>query len=327
MIRIKKSLILGFALLASTFYAEAQQDPQYSQYMFNSLVINPAYAGYKETLNASGLYRNQWLDVPGGPITQSLVLDGSFFNDQIGLGLSVVKDKIGLQEQSTAYLNFAYKLTVGDGATLAFGMGAGVGQYKYNGGQAEYDDPNDPTLAIGSASFISPDLRAGVHYSTDKFYAGFSSTNLISSVINSGQTAKDAIVRQGRHFFLTAGYLIDFGSFVKFKPSFLIKEDTKGPTNLDINNFFLLGEKVWLGASYRTSVNLLNKKGVVGNVKSPDALVGMIEIFAADGVRIGYAYDYSLSALKGFDNGSHEISLGITFGPKRRVPILSPRYF
>jgi type IX secretion system PorP/SprF family membrane protein len=313
MIRIKKSLILGFALLASTFYAEAQQDPQYSQYMFNSLVINPAYAGYKGTLNASGLYRNQWLDVPGGPVTQSLVLDGSFYNDQIGLGLSVVKDKIGLQEQSTAYLNFAYKLTVGDGATLAFGMGAGVGQYKFNGGQAQYDDPNDPTLAIGSAAFTSPDIRAGIHYSTDKFYAGFSSTNLISSFLNNGQTAKDAIVRQGRHFFLTAGYLI--------------KEDTKGPTNLDINNFFLLGEKVWLGASYRTSVNLLNKKGVVGNVKSPDALVGMIEVFATDGVRIGYAYDYSLSALKGFDNGSHEISLGITFGPKRRVPILSPRYF
>ncbi|MBK0381880.1 type IX secretion system membrane protein PorP/SprF [Pedobacter sp. SD-b] len=326
MIKIKKSLLVGFALLASTFYAEAQQDAQYSQYMFNSLVINPAYAGYKGTLNASGLYRIQYVDVPGGPVTQSIVLDGSFFDDKVGLGLTVVKDKIGLQEQSSAFLNFAYKLTVGDGATLAFGLGAGVGQYKYNGGQAEYDDPNDPTLGLGTASYISPDLRAGIHYSTDKFYAGLSSTNLISSFINNGSTAKDEIVKQGRHIFLTAGYLLDFGSFVKYKPSFLIKEDTKAPTNLDINNFFLFGEKVWLGVSYRTSVNVF-KKGTVGNVKYSDALVGLIEIYASPGVRIGYAYDHSLNALKGFDNGSHEISLGITFGPKARPVILSPRYF
>jgi type IX secretion system PorP/SprF family membrane protein len=324
---MKKILLICFILIASTACTIAQQDAQYSQYMFNSLVINPGYAGYKQTLNASGLYRLQWVGVEGAPVTQSLVVDGSFFDDKIGLGLTVVKDKIGLQDLSSAYLNAAYKLTVGNGATLSFGIGAGINQYKFNTGNAQTNDPNDPTYSLGQGTFMNPDIRSGVHYSTDRFYAGFSATNMLSSFMDFGSTAKNSVSKQGRHYFLTAGYLIFINDFLKFKPSFLIKEDTKGPTNLDINNFLLLGEKVWLGTSYRTSVNLINKSGVSGSVKSPDAIVGLIEVFATDGVRIGYAYDHTMSALRGNDFGSHEISLGITFGPKRKVPILSPRYF
>mgnify|MGYP006155477539 CR=1 FL=1 len=327
MMSMKKILLVCFVLLANTYCALAQQDAQYSQYMFNSLVINPGYAGYKQTLNASGLYRLQWVGVEGAPTTQSLVLDGSFFDDKIGLGLTVVKDKIGLQDLTSTFLNAAYKVTVSNGATLSFGIGAGFNQYKFNTGNAQTDDPNDPTYALGQGAFSTPDLRTGVHYSTDRFYAGLSVTNMFSSFWDYGSTAENSILKQGRHYFLTAGYLIDINNFLKFKPSFLIKEDTKGPSNLDINNFFLLGEKVWLGASYRTSVNLLKKSGVTGSVRAPDAIVGLVEVFATDGVRIGYAYDHAMSSLKGLDFGSHEISLGITFGPKRRIPILSPRYF
>jgi type IX secretion system PorP/SprF family membrane protein len=325
--KILKSLFFCIIFLANSRFAEAQQDAQYSQYMFNSLVINPAYAGYKEALSLGALSRIQWVGIDGAPKTQTIIFDGSFGNDEkVGLGLSIVKDKLGLQEQSSAYLNYAYRLRVGDEARLAFGLGIGVAQYTLNGDGAITNDPNDPNFPYGKASFIVPDARFGVHYSTDQFYAGLSVTNLVSPSINYSNDTKNIVAKQGRHFFLTAGYLVDVLDFVKFKPSFLIKEDLKGPTNLDLNNFFLINEKVWLGFSYRTSVNLLNKSGVQGNVKSPDALVGMVEFYAGKGWRLGYAYDYTVSSLKGYESGSHEISIGITFG-KRDVSILSPRYF
>lgn len=328
MIRMKKNIILYFFLFALNSSVKSQQDPQYSQYMFNSLVINPAYAGYREVLNGSILNRDQWLNINGAPKTQSIILDGNFGNDEkIGLGLSVVTDRLGLQSQTTAYLNYAYRLRVGADARLAFGLGVGVGQYTLDGGGATTDNPNDPNFNYGKMSFRVPDARFGVHYSNYRFYAGLSATNLFSQSIDYRNVPKNQVARQGRHFFLTAGYLIDINDFLKFKPSFLIKEDTKGPTNLDINNFLLLGEKVWLGASYRTSVNLLNKSGVFGNVKSPNAVVGLVEFFAGKGWRLGYAYDHTVSSLSDNSGATHELSVGLSFGGKREVSILSPRYF
>lgn len=327
MTKIKKSTILCFALLASAFYAVAQQDAQYSQYMFNSLVINPAYAGYKESINLSALHRTQWVGFDGAPKTQSIVLDGSFNNDKVGLGLSIVNDKIGLQGQTNAYFNYAYRLKVGGSSTLAFGLGVGVAQFTLNNADANFEDPSDPNFAGGKLSFIAPDARVGVHFSNDKFYAGLSTTNLFSQVIDYSSATKNLVVKQGRHIFLTAGYLVDITDFLKFKPSFLIKEDTKGPTNLDINNFFLLGEKVWIGGSYRTSINAWKKSSIVGSVNAADAVVGLLEVYAGKGWRLGYAYDYSLSSIRGFDSGSHEISLGLILGGKKDYRILSPRYF
>ncbi|HEX7366154.1 MAG TPA: type IX secretion system membrane protein PorP/SprF [Pelobium sp.] len=327
MTKVKKSIFICFALLASTFCALAQQDAQYSQYMFNTLVINPAYAGYKGSLNLSALHRSQWVGVDGAPKTQSLVLDGSFANDKVGLALTVVNDKIGLQGQTNAYLNYAYKLKVSENGTLAFGLGVGLSQFTINNGKANFDDPSDPNFNGGRMSFIAPDAKTGIQFSTDKFYAGISATNLFSKVLDYSTRSKDLVIKRSQHLFLTAGYLVDINDFLKFKPSFLIKEDLEGPTNLDINNFFLLGEKVWLGASYRTSVKLWKKNNTIGSVKASDAVVGLLEIYAGKGFRIGYAYDQSVSSLQGFDNGSHEISVGYTFGAKKEYRILSPRYF
>ncbi|WP_017259417.1 PorP/SprF family type IX secretion system membrane protein [Pedobacter arcticus] len=327
MIKIKKSTLICFALLASSFYAVAQQDAQYSQYMFNTLVINPAYAGYKGDLNLSALHRSQWVGIDGAPKTQSLVLDGSFVNDKMGFALTVVNDRIGIQGQTNAYLNYAYKLKVSEEGTLAFGMGLGLAQFTLNTGDAHFNDPSDPNFNAGKLSFISPDAKAGLHFSTNKFYVGLSATNLFSKAIDYSTASKNLVIKQGQHIFFTAGYLVDVNDFLKFKPSFLIKEDTKGPTNLDINNFFLIGEKVWIGASYRTSVNLWKKNSTMGAVKASDAIVGLLEIYAGKRVRVGYAYDHSVSSLQGFDNGSHEISIGYTFGSKTEFSILSPRYF
>lgn len=307
--------------------AFSQQDPQFSQYMFNTLVINPAYAGYKETYNASLLHRDQWTGFEGAPKTQSLILDGAFGADKkIGLGLSIMNDKAGLQRQTSAHANYAYRIPVGDEARLALGISIGVAQYSLNPSDAHIEDETDGNFADKQTYFV-PDARFGVHYSNSKFYAGLSATNLISNSINYQQVGKNTIARQGRNYFLTAGYLFDLNPNFKLKPSFLLKEDTKGPTSLDINSFVLVKESVWIGATYRAGVNLWKKTDWNSSTFSQNSLVGVVEAFVRKNVRVGYSYDYSLSDLGDYTNGTHEISLGFTLNTNKKSALLTPRYF
>src|SRR5690606_18679278 len=148
---MKKFYFSAFLIISTVFGLKAQQDAQFSQYMFNSLVINPAYAGYKETLNISLLHRDQWGGIEGAPKTQSLVLDGAFFNDKkVGLGLTVLNDKNGLLNQSSAYANYAYRIRMGENdARLSFGLAIGAAQYRLNGEDAFIDDPTDPNFSGG----------------------------------------------------------------------------------------------------------------------------------------------------------------------------------
>ena len=324
---MKSYLPVIFLLLFTKTYA--QQDAQYSQYMFNSLVINPAYAGYREALNVSMLHRDQWSGFEGAPKTQSVVIDGALgIDNRVGLGLSIVNDKIGLQRQSSAHANYAYRLPVGsDNARLSFGLSIGVAQFVLNTSDASIGDLDDPNFQDRRTYFV-PDARFGLHFSNDKLYAGASVTNLLSRSINYNQVGKNTIARQGRHFFVTAGYLVDLNPDLKFKPSFLFKEDTKGPTSLDINSFFLLKQSLWLGASYRTGVNLWKKSNLNTGSFKQNSLVGVVETFFLDKFRLGYAYDYSLTKLGNNTNGTHEISLGLILnGNRKSTALLTPRYF
>ncbi|QEK50527.1 type IX secretion system membrane protein PorP/SprF [Pedobacter aquae] len=323
-----RKILLNFILLVASLNVWAQQDAQYSQYMFNSLVINPAYAGYKETVNLSLLYRNQWVDVPGAPKTQSLVLDAAVADDKIGLGLSVVNDKSGIQDQFSAFANIAYRIPLAGESRLSFGLGVGFTQLGVNGSAAIIDDISDTEFLSGNSTGLAPDIRFGIHYSTEKLYIGLSAINLMEKAVDFSTSSQTLQVKQSQNYFLTAGYLVEVSDFLKFKPSIMVREDVKGPTNLDINNFFLLGERIWLGASYRTSLKLWDKPAVIGMPRSNNAVVGLVEFFAGKSWRIGYAYDYSLSNIRGYDNGTHEISLGLIInGGKRDLTILSPRYF
>jgi type IX secretion system PorP/SprF family membrane protein len=305
----------------------SQQDPQYSQYMFNTLVINPAYAGYRETANISLLHRDQWSGFAGAPKTQSLVADGAFGTDKkVGLGFSVVSDKAGLQRQTSAHANYAYRIPVGADARLALGISIGVGQFSLNSGDAQIQDESDPNFGEKQTYFV-PDARFGIHYSTSKFYAGLSATDLISNSIDYQQVGKNTIARQGRHYFLTAGGLFNLNSNFKLKPSFLIREDTKGPTNLDLNSFVLIKESLWIGGSYRTGINLWKKTGWDNSTFGQNSVVGLIEAFVLKNMRVGYSYDYSLSELVDHSNGTHEISLGFILNANKKSVALSPRYF
>lgn len=307
--------------------AFSQQDAQFSQYMFNTLVINPAYAGYRETKNITLLHRDQWTGFEGAPKTQTLIADGVFGTDKkVGLGVSIISDKAGLNQQNTAHANYAYRLPVGEDARLAFGVSIGVGQFTLNSSAANVQDESDPNFGSKQTYFV-PDARCGVHYSNSKFYAGLSATNLIANSINYQQVGKNTIAGRSRHYFLTAGYLFDLNANFKLKPSFLLREDAKGPTSLDINSFVLIKESVWVGASYRSGVNLWKKNNLNSGTFNQNSLVGVVETFFLKNLRAGYSYDYSLSSLGNHTNGTHEISLGVVLNANKKSALLTPRYF
>lgn len=305
--------------------AFSQQDAQFSQYMFNGIYINPAYAGYKEQLNLHAFYRTQWTGIEGAPKTMSLAVDGIANDGNVGLALQVSSDRLGAQRNQSVYGNYAYRIRMNaDGsARLAFGIGAGAVQLGIDGALL---NPNDPELnqPAGMQSSILPDARAGVYYSDNRFYAGFSADNLVSQYIAIDRYA--FIAQPKPHYYLTAGMLLPLSQDILLKPSFLLKDDRGGPTSLDVNAFLILAEKFWVGGSYRTGVKLYNKDYLQKDLSKVNSAVAAIQLFPTQNLRIGYAYDFSIGALQGYSGGTHEISIGYFFN-RKNTRMLSPRYF
>ena len=324
-----KKILFVFAITLSSLLAVAQQDAQYSQYMFNGIYINPAYAGYKEQLNVHSFYRNQWTGIIGAPKSMSLAVDAIANSGNVGLAFQVASDKLGAQNSVSAYANYAYRLRVGksESSRLALGVGVGVLQQGIDGNNLNARDEGDNFIPIGNQNEIVPDARAGVFYSDDRFYAGFSADNLIAQYILNQRNLSVYFQTPKTHFYLTVGMLLPINESVQIKPSFLLKDDRGGPTSLDINAFVLLGNKIWVGGSYRTAVKLYNKSYLQSNLQKTNSAVGMVEFFATNFLRLGYAYDQTLSSLAGYSGGSHEISVGFTIKPKKGIKMLTPRYF
>lgn len=321
------SFIILLLVLAAT--ANAQQDAQFSQYMFNGIYINPAYAGYREQFNLHAFYRNQWSGLNGAPQTFSVAADASANNERVGLALQLMNDRLGAEATTTAYLNYAYRIPVGDlnkNNRLAIGIGAGIVQYRLNGEKLDPDEAVDPTIMYQRKTILMPDARAGVYYNSDQFYAGLSVDNIIVHYLKPGKDPERLLPDKKMHMYLTAGGLIPLSENFLLKPSFLWKEDFAGPGSLDLNAFLLIAEKVWIGASYRTALNVLKKEELEQSLRKPAAFVGLAEIYLAQKLRIGYAYDVPLNKLGDYNYGSHEISLGYFFTP-RKARMLTPRYF
>ncbi|UKJ06468.1 type IX secretion system membrane protein PorP/SprF [Solitalea lacus] len=317
--------ILWLMLLNSAVYA--QQDAQFSQYMFNGIYINPAYAGYKEQMNLHTFYRSQWTGgLEGNPETFSLALDAIANNGNVGLALNVLKDQLGAESTLAGYLNYAYRLPVSEKARLAFGLGAGISQYSIDGAKLNPNQLEDPRVPKEKQSVIVPDLRAGLYYSSDRIYAGFSLDNLIGQYMSYTKDPTVLIPKKMPHFYLTAGGLIPLSGSLLLKPSFMLKNESKGPTTLDLNTFVLFAERLWLGASYRTGIGVWNKDNLQRDLSTTNAVVGLAEFFVTERIRIGYAYDFSFNKFKDFNYGTHELSLGYSFIPKK-LKMLTPRYF
>jgi len=312
-------------LMLSAGAIYAQQDAQQSQYMFNGIYINPAYAGYKENLNLHSYYRSQWTGIPGSPVSTSLAVDATANDGNVGLALQLSSDKLGAQSNLSAYANYAYRLKMNDDGSsrLAFGLGVGIQQLSINGAILSPNDP-EPSPLTGTQSTVLPDARLGIYYSTESFYAGISADNLVSQYIN--LKAYQYIAQPKPHYYLTAGFLAPLSDGLMLKPSFLLKDDAGGPTSLDLNAFLLFGDKLWVGGSYRTGVKLYNKSYLQNDLSNLNSIVGAVEFFPIENLRIGYGYDVSVGPVKSYSGGTHEISIGFYFD-SGKSRMLTPRYF
>ncbi len=313
-------VIISILFLLTTYQTVlAQQDAQFSQYLFNGIYINPAYAGYREELNMHAYYRKQWIDIPGAPETMCLAVDGVTRNERVGLALQVAYDKVGAQNLFSFYGNYAYRIPLGDEhGHLAFGIGAGMMQVGIDASRIDLDNPNDPVIANGRQSMRFFDTRAGIYYSAERFFVGFSVDNITAQYQVKNKPLASSIPVPKPHYYLTAGGLLPLSEAVWLKPSFLLKDDRGGPTGMDINLFLLLKELVWVGASYRTAVHLYNKPHLQAGLSTASDIIGTVEVFVLPELRIGYSYDYPLNKFRTYSHGTHELSLGFYFKQSNR---------
>ncbi len=312
----------------------AQQNIQFSQYIFNTLSVNPAYAGYKEEWFAQLALRNQWVGLDGAPKTGQISIDGILDpqTTKHGVGVQITSDKLGPQSSTSATLNYAFRLQL-DGADtrrLSFGLGVGVAQYGLNGAVLTSVDGGDASIPVGSSSKISPDFRAGIFYTTPYWYVGLSALNLLSNSksvddYRRSSTFADNIVRT-RHMYFVAGSLVNVSPGLRIRPSMMIREDFKGPTNADFNIMAIFSDRIWLGGGYRTSIKAFKKEYQNTDVASQAALIGIAQFYVNERFRIGYSYDYAISKLNGYQSGTHEITVGIAFGKAPKSSIC-PRVF
>ena len=339
MIKRKTLYILLSLFLVSSVKVYAQQNIQFTQYIFNSLSVNPAYAGYKEEWFAQMGLRNQWVGIDGAPKTGQLSIDGILnpTSKSMGLGLQITADKLGPQAATSAYLNYAYRIRLDDFDTkrLSFGAGVGVSQYSLDGSLL-HSGPDgsgmDPGLGMGKETELVPDLRFGIYYSSPKFYLGASVMDLLSSGLNESlfkQENNPFTIARTRHLYLITGTVMELDKDFKIRPSLLIKEDFKGPTSVDLNAMLIFADRFWIGGGYRTGVKLWEKdyeNMSPQKLSKQNSFSGVAQFYVSERLRIGYSYDYILSQLSSIQNGSHEITLGLTF-PQKGQRIISPRYF
>lgn len=325
--RTRASKYLLLLLLSFGIKGYAQQGIQFSQYAFTGLTVNPAYAGYKEDVTLNMVSRLQWTGITGAPKTGAVSVDGLTDDvyKNIGMGLVITGDQLGPQTTASAYFNYAYRLQLDDEDTrrLSFGIAVGASQYSIDQTKFYPTDGTDPLIGTGNESKISPDFRFGVFYNSPSFYLGVSALNLLADATFKDNTT---VIREARTFYLTSGFMVPINDGLDWKPSILIKEDFKGPTNIDLTTNFLLSKTLWLGASYRTGVKTFNKSALQTNVSHYDAIAGIVQFYVGERFRVGYSYDFNMSKLANYQNGTHELSIGLSFS-RRKERILSPRYF
>ena len=302
-----KNHIIAMALFGCTV-GMAQQLPQFTQYMYNTISINPAYAGSREALSIVGLHRSQWVGFRGGPITQTLSIHTPLRNDRIGLGLSFIEDDLGPENFTYLYGDFSYSIPTGKTGKLAFGIKGGFTQYSLDPDfrEAECFDPS----IYGIEDRWIPNIGLGVYYSTNRVYFGLSTPRVLNTDKNT-EEGFEALDRLSYYF--TGGVVVDLSNSFKFKPAFLVKATNGAPVSYDLTANFLYNEKFWIGGSYR-----INEKTA--------AIGGIADFQVSRQLRVGYAYEKPISEIARYTTGTHEILLMYEF-KFLSSKLKSPRYF
>lgn len=310
---MRKLLLVILLASGALFEGYAQQDPHYTQYMYNMSVMNPAYAGSKESLSMGLLYRKQWVEIEDAPTTATF-FGHSPVGKNVGLGLSVISDKLGPVEENNIYGDFSYTLNLGGEHKLAFGIKTGLTFHNVG----LFSDINY-TLPDADDDAFSKDITntyfnigSGFFYYTNKYYLGFSVPNILRSTHLDIQRGGDELKfgTETSHYFLTGGYVFDLNEKVKFKPFFMLKSAFSAPTSLDLSTNFLFNDKFEVGATYRLE----------------DSFGAMANYAVLPNLRIGYAYDHIVSDLKVTTPSSHEIILLWDVNFSKKVSS-SPRFF
>jgi type IX secretion system PorP/SprF family membrane protein len=306
---MKKLYITATVALLALIDGHAQQDPHYTQYMYNMSVINPAYAGSKESISGGLLYRKQWVEIEDAPTTGTFFLH-SPVGRNVGLGLSVINDKIGPVEETNIYGDFSYTLNLGGEHRLAFGIKAGATMHKvdFNTIYPTLPDVGDGAFGGGNPSETFLNVGSGVFYYTEKYYVAFSIPNMLKAKYLDYDGTKYG--GEEMHYFLTGGYVFDLSTDWKLKPFAMVKSSFNAPVSFDVSLNALYAERFEIGATYRNE----------------DSFGAMANFAITPQLKIGYAYDHIISDLDVVTPASHEVILLFDLNLSKKVS-RSPRYF
>jgi len=285
----------------------SQQDAQYTQYMYNTINVNPAYAGSRGVMSIFGLYRTQWVGLDGAPVTSAFSVNSPIENTNLGVGLSFVNDRIGPTVENTVSADLSYTIQTSETYKLSFGIKGTANLFNLDPTKLNPMNQNDPLLQNLKNNF-SPNVGAGVYFHSNKSYLGVSVPNFFETKRYSDNVV--AVYKERMNMYFIGGYVFELSPSLKFKPAFLTKMVQGAPLQLDVSGNFLINDKFMLGAAWRWSA----------------AMSFMAGFQITDGLYVGYGYDLETTKLANYNSGSHEIFLRFELF-KRQSRIVSPRFF
>ncbi|MFI0490170.1 type IX secretion system membrane protein PorP/SprF [Flavobacterium sp.] len=301
-----KTKILLFVLMFTGILSFAQQDAQFTQYMYNTININPAYAGSRGAMSIFALHRTQWVGLDGAPITNTLSINTPLNGSNLGLGVSLINDKIGPTQNNTFSADLSYTIPTSETYKLSFGVKATGSFFNLDASKLNPVDATDESLQ--NYNKFTPNIGAGIYLHSDKAYVGFSIPNFIETQqYNDNEVA---IYKQKINYYFIAGYVFNMSDSVKFKPALLSKMVQGAPLQVDISGNFMFNDKFMVGIAYRWSA----------------ALSAMVGFQVSDGLYVGYGYDRETTYLKNYNSGSHEIFLRYEVF-NNIDKIITPRFF
>ncbi|HCT30887.1 MAG TPA: hypothetical protein DIW31_09170 [Bacteroidales bacterium] len=306
-----KVVVLIILIGATIKTAKAQQEPMYTQYMFNTLSVNPAYTGTTNALNVLALTRLQWVGVEGAPKTYTLAVHTPLNEKKAGVGFSIVSDEIGPVKNFYLSATYAYRIRITEGTTLSLGLKGGFYNYTVGLSRLDLTQNNDIAFQQDQQKKFHPNMGFGTYYYSDKWYAGIAIPKLFQNDLTKQAPSSNSLSEMKRHYFLIAGYVFKINQDLALKPSFVEKVVTGAPLSTDITAQLFYRERFWFGASYRIG----------------DAVAFLFEMRVNDQLMLGYSYDITLNKLNGMSRGSHEILLSFDFDKFSPRKIKSPRYF
>jgi type IX secretion system PorP/SprF family membrane protein len=309
---MKTNLII-LVLILSISASYAQQDAQFTQYMYNTININPAYAGSRDVMSVFTLHRTQWVGLDGAPTTNTVSINTPVTGSNVGLGLSIINDKIGPSDENNIAIDFSYTIFTSDTYKLAFGLKASANLLNIDFSKLNQYDKNDYVFDTNVDNKFSPNIGVGFYLYSEKGYFGLSAPNLLETTHfdkYASTGANSHVAKERIHYYFIAGHVFDLSDSVQFKPSILTKMVQGAPLQVDISGNFLINEKFTAGIAYRWSA----------------AMSAMVGFQVSDSWFIGYGYDLETTKLANYNSGTHEIFLRYElFNKYERM--ISPRFF